>query len=102
MTSGLAIVTSRDASRLLSDIVRCRGNLGYTQRWQSETVHSMMKRTLGSELRGKTAWSQKRDMALKALTHDLMVFRTGSRQSRHAATPHPERMKRAAGLIHII
>jgi hypothetical protein len=34
----------------------------------------MMKRNLGSALRGKTAWSRRRDMALKALTHDLMVL----------------------------
>jgi hypothetical protein len=28
---------------------------GYTQRWQAETVVSMIKRNLGDELRGKTA-----------------------------------------------
>jgi hypothetical protein len=33
----------------------------------------MMKRNLGSELRGKTAHSRKRDMRLKTLVHDLMV-----------------------------
>jgi hypothetical protein len=51
-----------------------RKRCGYTQRWQSETVMSMLKRNLGSALRGKTAWSRKRDMALKALTHDVMVL----------------------------
>lgn len=51
-----------------------RKRTGYTQRWQSETVHSMMKRNLGSALAGKTARSRKRDMHLKALTHDLMVL----------------------------
>jgi len=49
---------------------RCR----YTSRWQVETVNSMMKRNLGSALGGKTARSRKRDMLLKVLTHDLMVF----------------------------
>ena len=49
---------------------RCR----YTQRWQSETVNSMMKRNLGSELSGKTPQSRERDMLLKTLTHDLMVL----------------------------
>jgi hypothetical protein len=70
----------RQMKRLLAT-TDSRKQVGYTQRWQSETVHSMMKRNLSSELRGKTAWSRKRDMALKALTHDLMVFRRGSRQS---------------------
>ncbi len=51
-----------------------RRRCGYTQRWQVETVNSMMKRNLGSALSGKTAWSRKRDMRLKALTHDLMVL----------------------------
>ena len=53
---------------------RSRKRCGYTQRWQSETVNSMMKRNLGSELNGKTAASRKRDMLLKVLTHDLMVL----------------------------
>ena len=34
----------------------------------------MMKRNLSSELGGKTAWSRKRDMALKTITHDLMLL----------------------------
>jgi transposase len=51
-----------------------RRRCGYTQRWQSETVISMIKRNLGSALRGRTAHSRKRDMALKSLTHDLMVL----------------------------
>ena len=33
----------------------------------------MMKRNLGSALAGKTAASRKRDMRLKALTHDVMI-----------------------------
>jgi hypothetical protein len=51
-----------------------RKRSGYTQRWQSETVISMLKRNLGSALRGHTARSRNRDMALKAITHDLMVL----------------------------
>jgi hypothetical protein len=59
-----------------------RKRSGYTQRWQVETVNSMMKRNLSSALAGKTAWSRKRDMMLKALVHDLMILRPrGSRQS---------------------
>ena len=51
-----------------------RRRSGYTHRWQGETVHSMMKRNLGSALSGKTAWSRKRDIALRAITHNLMVL----------------------------
>ncbi len=63
---------------------RSRRRCGYTQRWQVETVVSMIKRNLGDELRGKTARSRKRDMMLKVLTHDLMIIRRwrGLRQSR--------------------
>ena len=53
---------------------QARRRCGYTQRWQVETVHSMIKRNLGSALRGRTAWSRRRDMALKSLTHDVMVL----------------------------
>ena len=61
-----------------------RRRCGYTQRWQAETAVSMMKRNLGSALRGKTARSRYRDLALKVLTHDIMIIRRkeGSRQSR--------------------
>ena len=54
-----------------------RRRCGYTQRSQAETVMSMIKRNLGSALSGKTAWSRKRDLALKVLTHDLMVLLGG-------------------------
>jgi len=60
--------------RLLAS-TESRKRSGYTQRWQVETVHSMMKRNLGSALAGKTAWSRKRDMALKTLTHDVMILK---------------------------
>lgn len=52
-----------------------RKRCGYSQRYQAETANSMMKRNLGSALAGKTAWSRKRDMALKSLTHDIMVLK---------------------------
>ena len=61
-----------------------RRRSGYTQRWQAETTHSMMKRNLSSSLAGRTAWSRRRDMMLKALVHNLMILRPrGSRQSTH-------------------
>ena len=62
-----------------------RKRCGYTQRWQAETTNSMMKRNQGSALAGKTIPSRKRDMALKVLTHNVMIFRP--RQGRDRAGP---------------
>lgn len=49
----------------------------YGQRWQVETVNSMIKRNLGSELSAKSYWSQCREMTLKVLTHDIMIVVIG-------------------------
>ena len=46
----------------------------YGQRWQVETVFSMIKRNFGSALRAKRYWSQCREMMLIALTHNLAVI----------------------------
>jgi hypothetical protein len=54
---------------------RSRRACGYTQRWQVETVNSMLKRNLGSALRGKTKASRVRDLRLKVLVHNLMILR---------------------------
>jgi len=47
----------------------------YGQRWQVETVFSMIKRNLGSALSGRTYWAQCRDMLLLALTHNIMIIK---------------------------
>jgi hypothetical protein len=60
---------------------------GYTQRWQVETVMSMIKRNLGDELSGKTARSRARDLLLKVLTHDVMIIRRQKRVETEQATP---------------
>jgi hypothetical protein len=64
----------RGAMKRLLATKTSRRRCGYSQRWQSETVNSMMKRNLGSALTGKTAESRQRDLRLKTITHDLMVF----------------------------
>lgn len=46
----------------------------YGQRWQCETVNSMIKRNLGSACRAKTACGRKKDLLLRALTHNLMII----------------------------
>ena len=47
----------------------------YGQRWQSETVNSMIKRNLGSCLRAKSYWSQCREIMLRLLTHNVMIVK---------------------------
>jgi len=46
----------------------------YGQRWQVETVFSMIKRNFGSALRARTYWSQNREMMLLALTHNIAII----------------------------
>ena len=46
----------------------------YGQRWQVETVNSMVKRLLGSALRARTYWSQCRELMFRFLTHNVMVL----------------------------
>jgi hypothetical protein len=47
----------------------------YSQRWQCETVNSMLKRLLGSALRARSYWSQTRELHLRVLTHNVMILR---------------------------
>ncbi len=46
----------------------------YGQRWQSETVHSMIKRLLGSALRTRSYWSQCREITLRVITLNAMIL----------------------------
>jgi hypothetical protein len=48
-----------------------RRKSGYTQRWQGETVNSMMKRNQGSALRARSDPSRNRELGLRVLTHNL-------------------------------
>jgi hypothetical protein len=45
----------------------------YGQRWQAETVNSMVKRNLGCACRSRSAWGRKKDMLLRAITHNIMI-----------------------------
>ncbi|HEX2242957.1 MAG TPA: transposase [Gammaproteobacteria bacterium] len=47
----------------------------YGQRWQAETVISMLKRLMGSALRARNYWSQCREIVLRAITHNVMILR---------------------------
>jgi hypothetical protein len=46
----------------------------YRKRPQVETVFSMLKRNLGSALRGRSHWSRCRDMMLRVVTHNIMLI----------------------------
>lgn len=46
----------------------------YGQRWQVETVMSMIKRRLGPATSGRTYWSRRRDLLLITLTHNIMIL----------------------------
>lgn len=54
---------------------RCNKKL-YGQRWQVETVNSMVKRVLGSALRARSYWSQCRELMMRFLTHNVMILWT--------------------------
>ena len=46
----------------------------YGQRWQAETVNSMIKRNLGSALRARTATGRSMELLLRVVTHNIMVL----------------------------
>ena len=46
----------------------------YGQRWQVETVNSMIKRLLGSSLRARKVRMQNREMILRTITHNVMIL----------------------------
>jgi transposase len=46
----------------------------YGQRWQAETVNSMIKRNLGSALRARTARRRSKELLLRVVTHNVMIL----------------------------
>jgi hypothetical protein len=46
----------------------------YGQRWQVETVMSMIKRNLGESIFSKSYWSQSREMMLKVIAHNVTIL----------------------------
>jgi hypothetical protein len=46
----------------------------YGQRWQVETVFSMIKRRLGCGVHARSYWAQNREMLLMVLTHNLAIL----------------------------
>lgn len=50
-----------------------KGYCRYGQRWQVETVFSMIKRRLGSVVSGRSYWGQCRELMLLAITYNIML-----------------------------
>src|SRR6516164_3574277 len=46
----------------------------YGQRWQVETVHSMIKRRLATHVAARTYWSQSRELMLLIVSHNIMIL----------------------------
>jgi hypothetical protein len=42
--------------------------------WALAAVMSMIKRRLEAFVRGRSAWSQRRELRLKVLTHNIMIL----------------------------
>lgn len=53
---------------------RCFDKKKYGQRWQVETVNSMIKRNLGSALRARSYHTQGREIILRVLAHNIMIL----------------------------
>lgn len=47
----------------------------YGQRWQVETLNSMLKRALCSFLRSRSYWSQMRELMMRLITFNILVLR---------------------------
>ena len=46
----------------------------YGQRWQAETVFSIIERNLTDSLSSKDYWSQLKELFLLAITHNLLII----------------------------
>jgi hypothetical protein len=63
--------------RMYHRFARRRDAALYGQRWQSETVNSMIKRNLGSALRARTTVHRRHELLLRVLTHNIMLLAEG-------------------------
>jgi hypothetical protein len=67
--------TSKPAKGRYRRLMQTRFNrTQYGQRWQAETVMSMLKRRQGDSTSGRTFHSRRRDMMLMAVTHNVMIL----------------------------
>ena len=55
-------------------VMRRHRDCRYGQRWQVETVMSMIKRRQGGYVLGRSNAARFREMSLKVLTHNIMII----------------------------
>lgn len=68
-------------------LMRLYRDFRYGQRWQAETVMSMIKRRLGPAVAGRSEPSRARDTMLKVITHNLMLVVTCLAEGFYRALP---------------
>jgi Transposase DDE domain len=69
--------TKKPASGHYRRLMQTRFDIAaYRDRIQVETVISMIKRRLEGFVRGRNCWSQRRDLRLKVITHNVMILLT--------------------------
>lgn len=66
--------TSRHRRNMRNRFKRKADKKHYGQRWQVETVNSMIKRNLGSALRARTARRRSMELLLRVVTHNIMII----------------------------
>jgi hypothetical protein len=67
--------TDKPAKGMYRRLMQTRFNQKqYGQRWQAETVMSMIKRRQGDATSGRSHHSRRRDMMLMAITHNVMIL----------------------------
>ena len=62
--------------RLMKQLFKFKENIKYGQRWQVETIFSMIKRRLTTNTKARSFNSQSRELSLIALTYNIMVVCT--------------------------
>ena len=78
--------------RLMQRLFKDPKRTGYGQRWQAETVFSMIKRNLGHAVSSRSYHGHRRDILLHCLTHNAMILRRqwgGFLQSRISTFSYP-------------
>ena len=66
--------TTRHRRNMKNRFKRGADKAVYGQRWQVETVNSMIKRNLGSALRARTARRRSLELLLRVVTHNVMII----------------------------
>ena len=74
--------------RMTTYFKRPAENRCYGQRWQVETVMSMIKRRLGNTLNARRRQAQNRAMLLKVIAHNILILLHAKRFSTEQVIPH--------------